>query len=121
MHLVEASHDPSVSERAVIPAKHMQGQPCSRLRIAGLPIILPFVGSYFCPSLESLETDDTILRSDFKRKKQSFGSWMAAAYARAALVMWGKAAGWLLELISGLLGFNLLCHLRRSYPCVWQP
>lgn len=102
MHLVEASHDPSVSERAVIPGKHMQGPACSKLCIAGLPIILPFVGSYFCPSLESLETDDTILRSDFKRKKQSFGSWMAAAYARAALVMWGKAAGWLLELISGV-------------------
>ena len=61
------------------------------------------------------------MRSDFKRKKQSFGSWMAAAYARAALVMWGKAAGWVLELISGLLEFNLLCHFKRSYPCVWQP
>ena len=111
----------------------MQGQPCSKLCIAGLPIILPFVGSFFCPllesleSLESLETDDTILRSDFKRKKQSSGSWMAAAYARAALGMWGKAAGWLLELISGIQ-FAVPCETqlpmrvaakihRRIYRC----
>ena len=73
-----------------------------KLCITGLPIILPYVGSYFRPLLESLETDDRILRCDLKRKKQSFGRWMAAAYARAAFLMWGKAAGWLIELISGV-------------------